>query len=103
MKKLSEYLFLWTFGGCLYYSFEVIFRGFSHWSMFILGGICFVFFAIQGKMVHWQDALWRQLLRSISGLGWRYGITAISPSSSSGRYACHLWLYFPACAFLGSC
>ena len=49
----------------LYYSFEVIFRGFSHWSMFILGGICFVFFAIQGKMVHWQDALWRQLLRCI--------------------------------------
>ena len=65
MKKLSEYLFLWTFGGCLYYSFEVIFRGFSHWSMFILGGICFVFFTIQGKMVHWQDALWRQLLRCI--------------------------------------
>ena len=43
MKKLSEYLFLWTFGGCLYYSFEVIFHGFSHWSMFILGNLLCVF------------------------------------------------------------
>ena len=33
MKRLSEYLFFWTLGGTLYYSFEMIFRGFSHWSM----------------------------------------------------------------------
>ncbi len=38
MKKLSEYLFLWSLGGTIYYTFEVIFRGFSHWSMFALGG-----------------------------------------------------------------
>ena len=37
MKKLSEYLLLWTLGGCLYYFFEIFFRGFSHWSMFVLG------------------------------------------------------------------
>ena len=30
MKKLSEYLFLWTLGGTLYYTFEMIFPGFSH-------------------------------------------------------------------------
>ena len=44
MKKLSEYLFLWTLGGTLYYTFEMIFRGFSHWSMFLLGGFCLLFF-----------------------------------------------------------
>ena len=42
MKRLSEYLFFWTLGGTLYYSFEMIFRGFSHWSMFMLGGFCLV-------------------------------------------------------------
>lgn len=63
MKRLSEYLFLWALGGCIYYSFEMLFRGFSHWSMFILGGICFVFFAVQGKMLLWQDPLWLQLVR----------------------------------------
>ena len=64
MKKLSEYLFLWTFGGCLYYSFEVIFRGFSHWSMFVLGesALCF---CDPGKDGALADALWRRLLRCI--------------------------------------
>lgn len=65
MKKLSEYLFLWAVGGCIYYIFEIIFRGFSHWTMFVLGGFCFLFFYIQGKMVHWQEALWRQTLRGV--------------------------------------
>lgn len=63
MKKLSEYLLLWATGGCLYYTFEIIFRGFSHWSMFVLGGICMVFFTVQGQMVHWEDPLWIQVLR----------------------------------------
>jgi len=63
MKKLSEYLFLWALGGTLYYCFELIFRGFSHWSMFLLGGICFVFFWVQGKLLHWDDPLWLQVIR----------------------------------------
>ena len=40
MKRLKEYTGLWALGGMLYYGIEVIFRGFSHWSMFVLGGIC---------------------------------------------------------------
>ena len=44
MKKISEYSFLWAVGGCLYYGFEILFRGFSHWTMFVLGGICLMFF-----------------------------------------------------------
>ena len=42
---------------------DLIFRGFSHWSMFVLGGLCFVFFAVQGRMLLWQDPLWLQLIR----------------------------------------
>ena len=63
MKKIGKYVFLWAFGGCLYYNFEILFRGFSHWSMFVLGGICFLFVTLQGQMVHWQDPLWRQIFR----------------------------------------
>ena len=63
MKKLSEYLFLWTLGGTLYYTFEMIFRGFSHWSMFLLGGYCLLFFGVQGMAVKWSDPLWMQVLR----------------------------------------
>ena len=63
MKKISEYLFLWGIGGWIYYSLEIIFRGFSHWSMFVLGGICMMFFTYQGELVHWQDDFLRQVLR----------------------------------------
>lgn len=63
MKKLSEYLFFWAVGGCIYYTFEILFRGFSHWSMFVLGGICFVFIYVQGSVCSFNDPLWRQLLR----------------------------------------
>ncbi|CUX50402.1 putative ABC transporter permease [Clostridium sp. C105KSO13] len=63
MKKLSEYLFLWTLGGTIYYAFEMAFRGFSHWSMFVLGGVCMVFFAQQGLWVKWKDPLWLQVVR----------------------------------------
>lgn len=48
MKKLSEYIFFWALGGCIYYFFEILFRGFSHWSMFVLGGICLLFFLYSG-------------------------------------------------------
>ena len=63
MKKVSEYLFLWALGGTVYYSLEMVFRGFSHWTMFVLGGICLVFFTVQGQMLHWEDPMWRQILR----------------------------------------
>ena len=62
MKRLSEYLFFWTLGGTLYYSFEMIFRGFSHWSMFMLGGFCLVFCIQQGIWTGWDSPLWLQVL-----------------------------------------
>lgn len=62
MKKLSEYLFMGALGGTLYYMIEIIFRGYSHWSMFLLGGICFIFFAQQGLWTKWREPLWKQVL-----------------------------------------
>lgn len=54
---------MWALGGTIYYTFEVIFRGFSHWTMFVLGGICLEFFLWQGLVTKWKDAMWRQILR----------------------------------------
>ena len=61
LKRLLEYGVLWIVGGTLYFSIELLFRGFSHWTMFVLGGICMMFFAFQG----FSDPLWKQVLRSI--------------------------------------
>lgn len=63
MKKLSESLMLLALGGTIYYTLEMLFRGFSHWSMFLLGGLCFWFIGWQGLWIHWRDPLWRQVLR----------------------------------------
>lgn len=63
MKKVNESLVLWVLGGSIYYSIERIFRGFSHWSMFVLGGFCLLFFAWQGLWVNWEDPLWIQVVR----------------------------------------
>ena len=42
MIALCKFLFLFVFVGSIYYGIEMFTRGFSHWSMFILGGICFI-------------------------------------------------------------
>ena len=36
-------------GGVFYYSIEMLWRGYSHFSMVLLGGICFLFLYIIGK------------------------------------------------------
>lgn len=40
--EVIKYVFLFFFGGCIYYVLEVWFRGFSHISMLLCGGTCFV-------------------------------------------------------------
>lgn len=62
-KKISETLFLGVLGGSIYYTIEMVFRGFSHWSMFLLGGLSMVFFGQQGIWTEWKDPLWKQVLR----------------------------------------
>ncbi len=65
MKRFSEYIFMWALGGIIYYAFEIYFRGFSHWTMFVLGGICLMFFTWQGLTVKWADPLWLQVGRCV--------------------------------------
>ena len=40
---------LFYLGGMCYAGLELLWRGFSHWSMFVLGGICFV---LVGNLKH---------------------------------------------------
>ena len=59
MKKLIlNYLFkesfLFIVGGIVYYLIEVIARGWSHWSMFLLGGLCFVLVGIINEFYKWE-------------------------------------------------
>lgn len=62
-KQIAKYILLFHVGGSLYYYIEVLYRGWSHWSMYVLGAICFLFCSIQNEQSYWRAPLWKQSLR----------------------------------------
>ncbi len=42
MNKIKRNLVLWLTGGIVYFFFEIMVRGYSHISMFVCGGLCFM-------------------------------------------------------------
>lgn len=42
MGKILNFLILYLIGGFTYFLMECIWRGYSHWSMFVLGGLVFI-------------------------------------------------------------
>ena len=64
MKKLQlpKYLILFLIGGITYFMIEIAFRGFSHWTMAILGGICFISIGAINEFIPWEMKLWKQCL-----------------------------------------
>lgn len=54
MHKLFKYAFLFWFGGSTYVTFEVFFRGYSHWTMFLLSGILFLYIDALNEIWDWN-------------------------------------------------
>lgn len=44
----------------MYYMVEIIWRGYSHWTMFCLGGFCFVCVGLINELIPWETPLWKQ-------------------------------------------
>lgn len=55
-------LFLFVLGGSLYTACELIFRGHSHWSMFLLGAVCFCFAGSINENIRQEIPLWKQVI-----------------------------------------
>ena len=56
---------LFLIGGGIYYLLEVLWRGYSHWTMFILGGLCFVIMGLLNEYkFSWNDSLIKQSIIS---------------------------------------
>lgn len=62
MKQTLKYSILGFIGGALYYGIELIWRGYSHWTMFYLGGICFLALGRINELIPWCMPLWQQAL-----------------------------------------
>ena len=67
-RLLNKYLFLADVGGVLYVLIELVWRGWSHWTMFILGGICFIYLGLINEILSWNTPLWQQILIGTAGI-----------------------------------
>lgn len=61
MNKLLKYFTLGTLGGTVYVFIELLWRGYSHWSMFLLGGICFIALGLINEIIPWEMPLTVQM------------------------------------------
>lgn len=56
---------LFAVGGALYVCFELLWRGYSHWTMFVVGGVCFVIIGLLNEHKYtWDMPLIKQALIS---------------------------------------
>ena len=107
---LRKYFVLTNIGGLLYVLLELVWRGLSHWTMYLLGGICFVALGLINEVLPWDMPLWCQVLigtaiitalEFLTGcivnlwLGWGVWDYSSMPGNIMGQICpqyCALWL-----------
>lgn len=56
-------LVLFSVGGAIYIMIEMLWRGYSHWSMFIVGGLCFVLIGLINEYFSYDIPLiWQMMI-----------------------------------------
>lgn len=55
-------MILFTIGGLIYIMIELLYRGDTHWSMAIVGGVAFICCGLINEVIHWETPLWKQAL-----------------------------------------
>lgn len=60
LKKTYKTFILFCFGGIMYNTLERMARGHTHWTMFIVGGICFYLIGTINEVIPWSMAFWKQ-------------------------------------------
>lgn len=65
MKYIIKYLILLIVGGAAYYGIELLARGFSHWTMVLVGGICFILVGIINEITPKMPLLRQMFLSAI--------------------------------------
>ena len=70
MKYIKKYSLLFILGAVGYAAIEVIFRGRTHWSMMIAGGLCLILFSMVSELLSGRSILLKAALCAV-------GVTAI--------------------------
>ena len=61
IQQKSKYLFLFITGGTIYGMIEMLSRGYTHWTMGVLGGICFICLGLINELLSWETPLVLQM------------------------------------------
>mgnify|MGYP000858725730 FL=1 len=64
MKKIFEYMTLLIYGGGIYYFIELAYRGYSHYTMILVGGLCFVCIGLLNELYTYKMSLIKQMIIS---------------------------------------
>lgn len=62
IKNIIKYLILGIIGGFAYVIIEILYRGHSHWSMFIVSAVAFISIGLINEFISWDMKLWKQML-----------------------------------------
>ena len=60
-KLIIKYVVLFVTGGLVYMSLELLWRGCTHWTMGVLGGICFICLGLINELLSWETPLILQM------------------------------------------
>lgn len=90
IKNLCKYVILLAIGGAAYCGIELTWRGRTHWAMFLVGGICFVFCGCVNEWFDWDMPLWKQMLICTAGIT---AIEFVSGVIINIVFKLHVWDY----------
>lgn len=62
--KVSSHILRWCFGGCLYGLLEILWRGYTHWTMILVAAFLCVPLDIANERISWEMPL---LLQGVFG------------------------------------
>ena len=62
IKNIIKYLILGIIGGFTYVIIEMLYRGHSHWSMFIVSAVALISIGLINEFISWDIKLWNQML-----------------------------------------
>ncbi len=83
MRKLWRLIALWACGGGLYCLIEVLWRGYTHPAMFLVGGICFLILGGINEWFCWDMSLAAQAI---------IGAVAVTLVELAAGSVLNLWL-----------
>lgn len=61
-KLIIKYVVLFIIGGLVYISLELLWRNYTHWTMGVLGGVCFICLGLINEILSWETPLALQML-----------------------------------------